>query len=371
MAPGILLLTGAPESSSLDWNHPGLLDTFSAPFSRFAGLDAGGDVVPATPAPATASTEYPSWRSIPLERQHLATGHSQDHGWQEEYQGTSFFTTSAIGSFVEEWSPGAGQTSSFESTAEQALSQFYEQSYERHEDVVPSQIAAASDVGTSFYSIDTSFDATESFFDSPLRPVHGARDIPIAGHLSLLKDIPNASYLNSIHPQTMTVNLIIGIISILPPRAIRTRRGADVELVEILVGDETKSGFGVNFWLPPSSQSAHGSMRNALNGLRPQDVVLMRNVALSSFRGKVYGQSLRGEMTKVHLMYRNRINRTDLGGCYNAADLVSDENLNPQVERTARVKEWVLKFVGVGDGRRKAKGRVSAVMKETLPPDTQ
>jgi hypothetical protein len=177
-------------------------------------------------------------------------------------------------------------------------------------------------------------------------------------------------YLNSIHPQTMTVNLIIGIISIPEPRAIKTRRGAPVELIEVLAGDETKSGFGINFWLS-SSQSAQGDMRSLLSGLRPRDVVLIRNVALSSFRGKVYGQSLRKDMTKVHLLYRNRVDKNDVGGCYSAADLAVDEPAPPQVERTRRVREWVLKFVGAGTAQQKGKGRAFEAVKEVLPPDTQ
>jgi hypothetical protein len=166
----------------------------------------------------------------------------------------------------------------------------------------------------------------------------------------------------------MTVNLIVGIISIPEPRHIKTRRGADVELIEVLVGDETKSGFGISFWL--SSQSTGGDMRTALSGLRPQDIVLMRNVALSSFRDKVYGQSLRKEMTKVHLLYRNRVDKSDIEGFYRAGDLAPDvQRTHPQVEKTKRVREWVMKFVGLGASQRK--GKAFEVVKEALPPDTQ
>jgi hypothetical protein len=183
-------------------------------------------------------------------------------------------------------------------------------------------------------------------------------------------DVPNAVYLSSIYPQTMTVNLIVGIISIPEPRAIRTRQGAGVELIEVLVGDETKSGFGINFWLS-SSPSAHGDTRSILSGLRTRDVVLMRNVALSSFRGEVYGQSLRKEMTKVHLLYRNRVDKNDVGGYYNTADLSGGEPVLPQVEKTRKVREWVLKFVGIGAGPQKGKGPAFEASKEVLPPDTQ
>lgn len=140
-----------------------------------------------------------------------------------------------------------------------------------------------------------------------------------------------------------------------------------MELMEVLAGDETRSGFAVNFWLFPSSQSA---MRAVLEGLRPQDIVLMRNVALSSFNGKVYGQSLRRDMTKVHLLYRNRADKDDTGGCYGGSEL--DRGGNPQLEKTRKVKEWVLRFVGGSKGRGLGtkKGRIEQV-REVLPPDTQ
>jgi hypothetical protein len=165
----------------------------------------------------------------------------------------------------------------------------------------------------------------------------------------------------------MTVNLIVGMISVSEARSIKTRRGVDVELLEVIVGDEAKTGFGINFWLP-SSQAAEGDLRSAVQGLRPQDVVLMRNVALSSFRGKVYGQSLRKGMTKVHLLYRSRIDRTDVAGCYSAAQLNSEDPADRQLEKTRRVREWVLRFIGGGAVQRNGKRKA---LHETLPPDTQ
>ena len=364
MAPGVLIFTGAPLSAALNWEESGLLDTFCEPIARFAGLDRNNDgnrsFVPAT-AETTASFDKPFWRSIPLERQHLTTGLSQLHGYGKEYEGAAFFTASDIIEELSQQPFGASQASSLESV-EQVLSQFYEQSYAIHEDIPSSHIAATAETGASFYtnessSYGTSVDSVRS------------KEIPVAGHLTNLMDIPNANYLNSIYPQTMTVNLIIGIISIPPSRAIRTRRGADVELIEVLVGDETKSGFGVNFWLSSSARSAEGGLRGVLDSLRPQDVVLMRNLALSSFRGKVYGQSLRKEMTKVHLLYRNRIDKIDVSGCYITADLAGEDS-HPQVEKTRRVREWVVRFVGTGPGARKSKNRAEAI-KEVLPPDTQ
>ena len=369
MAPKILVFAGAPLSAALDWDESYLIDSFGEPIAQFAGLDRerGASFVPAT-ADITSSLDNPSWRSIPLERRHLATGLSQTRTEGHDYQGAAFFTVSDIDSFTEDLSQpqyGESQSSSLE-TAEHVLSQFYEQSYAVHEDVPSSQIAATAETGSSLYSNETS-----SYGSSVESSTFARADIPNVGQVTNLKDVPNATYLNSIHPQTMTVNLIIGIISIPPPRSIKTRRGDHVELIEILTGDETKSGFAINFWLS-SSKSADGDMRSILTGLRPQDVVSMRNVALSSFRGKVYGQSLRNNMTKLHLLYRNRIDKADVGGCYSAADLGDGTaDLQLQVQKTRSVREWVLKFVGNGPGpKSKATGRVEAG-REELPPDTQ
>lgn len=362
----MLLLAGAPQSGSLDWEHPGLLQTFSEPFNRFAGCATARDTPISPPALMTAS-----WRSIPLERQHLATGYSQDRAGRGGSQHASFFPSSALASWIKSPSPVLGEVGQIPSWefAEQVLSQFYEQSYARHNSVVSSQLAAASESITSLHNSDTSFNATDSSSNSLVQSSPGAIEIevPISRNLSDLKDIPDSSYLDSIHPQTMTVDLIIGVISVLSPRAIKTRHGTDVQLVEILVGDETKSGFAVNFWLS-ASQTAQGDLKSALHHLRPQDVVLMRNIALCSFQGKVYGQSLRRETTKVHLLYRNTLDWTGPAGRYKADDLLSAERARHQVEKTARVMRWALKFIGAGGAKKDVKNRV---LREVLPLDTQ
>ncbi|KAH9216398.1 hypothetical protein DL95DRAFT_363323 [Leptodontidium sp. 2 PMI_412] len=370
MAPGLVFFTGAPSASSLNWDQDDLLHTFIDPIARFAGLTADS---------ASAPSSHPQWRYLPLDRQHLTTGFTQPEsfnqhqlftGYSQSHEAgeTSFFTASQVESEFFHSQPPDDSFSSTQASISQVLSQFYEESYARHEDVPSSQIAPASEGPASFTSDEFSFNSAS--FDSLFGNSGQKKEVPIAGHLTNLKDIPKAPYLNSIQPQTMTVNLIVGIISMPQPRAIKTRRGADVSLVEVLVGDETRSGFGVNFWLS-ASQPAEGDMKTVLEGLRPQDVVLIRNAALNSFRGKVYGQSLRKEMTKVHLLYRNRVDRTDVGGFYRAGELVAKEGIHPQVEKTRRVREWVFKFVGVGAVKSKGKGKAFEAVDETLPPDTQ
>ena len=370
MASGLVFYTGAPSTKSLDWDQDTLLDSFTDPIAQLVGLATEPKLIPSS---------HPQWRSLPLDRQHLTTGltppedfyqHKIFTGYSQSHEAgeTSFFTTSQVESeFSQSQLPGASVPST-QASISQVLSQFYEESYARHEEVPSSQIAQASEGPSSFTSDE--FSLNSASFESQCQPPGLKKEVPIAGHLTNLKDIPKAPYLGSIQPQTMTVNLIVGIISMPQPRAIKTRRGADVSLVEVLVGDETRSGFGVNFWLS-SSQPTEGDMRTVLEGLRPQDVVLIRNVALNSFRGKVYGQSLRKEMTKVHLLYRNRVDKTDVRGLYRAADLVAKEGTHPQVDKTRRVREWVLKFVGLGIAKTHGKKRAFELVNETLPPDTQ
>jgi len=379
-----LFLTGAPASASLEWDSGSLLETFTAPVARFARLPSSVSNT-ANSSSSFAEPRHAAWRSLDIDRQHLSTGHSQVYMWTEEYRGNAdFFTTSNI-SFASS-SPDLetlqllGDPESSSESIEEMLSQFYEHSFAVHATTASSQIAISESreafnrssfdsIGTSFTSVTDSPSVSSLLERSPIRPA-----IPVGSQIVDLRDIPNAKFLDSIQPQTMTVNIIVGIISVAPPRAIKTRRGAVVEIVELLVGDETKSGFGVNFWLSARSNDSDGGrsvddIRKKLVTIRPQDIVLLRNIALSNFRGKVYGQSLRKEMTKLHLLYRNRIDKTDVGGYYTLGDFDTGKEVHSQLAKTMLVRDWVLRFVGPGAFRRA--GKESEVMKESLPLDTQ
>ncbi|EPE33029.1 hypothetical protein GLAREA_06041 [Glarea lozoyensis ATCC 20868] len=372
MPPKTLLFVGAPESKALKWDEEELYDTFSEPFNRYIdGSEHTNNVLLPLTSTSFSGIAIPQWRSLTLERGHLTTGMSQDHGWQPEYRGASFFTVSDINSFVEEYTQKTsfGDHQSSVESVDQILSQFYEESYARHEEIASSQLRAASDTTNSSVSQadTTSFNSIESYNDS--QPTH-PKDIPKSGPLSSLQEFPNARYLNAIHPQVFTVNLVVGIISVPSPRSIRTRRGMNVELIETLVGDDTKSGFGINFWL--SSKNDDNGLRASIESLRPQDVVLMRNVALSSFRDKVYGYSLRKGLTKVYLLHRSRVDRKDHGGCYSTSDLrrATGGMDNAQIMKAKIVREWVLRFVG-GTNSRPSRHQQASSHHETLPPDTQ
>ena len=159
-------------------------------------------------------------------------------------------------------------------------------------------------------------------------------------------------------------------MSLPTPRVVATGRRwgreKQSELVEILVGDETKSGFGITLWL-----SENSDMRKQLQHLRLRDIVLFRNVALGSYRDQVHGQNLRGGITKVDLLYGRTMDAGDGGrrAFYAARDVNNDMGRNasdPQLMKIRKVKEWMDTFVY---DQSDAGGIVRTGPR--LPPDTQ
>ncbi|KAK7744256.1 hypothetical protein SLS53_003777 [Cytospora paraplurivora] len=328
----LIILTGAPESDRLDWTSPDLLQTFLDPIARFAHLQPQAEaLIPPIPAEHQhrhqrhdkSNLDLAVWRSLPLQRTHVPTGFSQQHDLNlvGHFPSSADFLTTAGISF-EAASQGLSQEDAEEESS-RLLGEFYEHSFAVHHHLPSSQLVphsqsqgqgkglggarvgaeaeaeshAGSGVGANATSLSSGEQQEEDSatilagdttmaVKAPFRPgVRGRED-----HLSDLEDIPPASYILSTMPQTITVTLIVGIISIAAPRTVETRYGTAQTLVEVLVGDETKSGFSVTFWLSGADGGPGGGV---LAGLRGQDVVLMQNVALNVFRGKVYGGSLR------------------------------------------------------------------------------
>ncbi|KAH9240356.1 hypothetical protein K456DRAFT_1826128 [Colletotrichum gloeosporioides 23] len=334
--PRILIFAGAPEA---DWSAT------------------------SPPAPASTSTPPgPAWRSLALQRAPLVTGYSQHHGLPSAFRPPAhFFSLSVDATAAESQSVSASQ---------ELLSQFYDHSLALHHDVPSSQLPLPTQSQSQLQSQSfetTVTDSADSFDDTTtsIRP-----PVTTLHHLSDLEDIPEAPALLRLAPQTVTVNLIAGVISVSPSRAITTRWGTELALVEVLLGDETRAGFGVTFWLAPAAKSAPGT--TLPSELRRQDVVLMQNVALHVFRGKVYGQSLRKGLTRTTVLYRRRMGEGDEGGYYRRKDLESqgEGRAHPQLVKTRRVWEWVLSFVG-GEARTESKGKGTKRGWDLPPDDTQ
>lgn len=419
MTGKILILTGAPESRRLNWADSELLATFQSSIAQFALLQP-----PPTSSSSSQLLNVPQekdhhaeksvldlavWRSLPLHRTHIHTGFSQQHDLQfvGRFPSSADFLTTADISFQ----AASSQDASTQEESEEAsrlLTELYEHSLAVHDDLASSQLLPHVSQGHASVDETTSFDADDSLASrdddddddtslltkegsynttvlpkTPLKPAWGLCSAA-AQRLTDLQDIPSAKVLVGLMPQTVTVNLIVCIISIAAPRIVETRYGHTSTLVEVLVGDDTKSGFSVTFWLSgetgnTANNDKTGNGYGVLAGLRPQDIVLMQNVALNVFRNKVYGGSLRRDITKVHLLFRGRlVGEEDMGGYYSRADLaarrtrVGQLQQNSQLEKTKKVREWVLDFVGggspvaashVGKGsKRKRKG------KERAPP---
>ncbi|KAI0537393.1 hypothetical protein GGR58DRAFT_471806 [Xylaria digitata] len=359
----VMIFAGAPEGHTLDWSAPGLLNHFLDPIASFAHLEASLESsLRETSFLSTPDTAV--WRSISLHREQLPTGFSQTHAIAHLYPGSPGFFTTLSRSF--------DMTSDISEDVldQQIIDKFYDHSVAIHGDVPSSQLPSRS-----FATEDSSFDTTDDLYDEgstqvddAATEIRGLRESEVR-HLSDLEDLPDAKYLLSISPQTMTVNLIVGIISIAEPRTVRTRWGTTKSLIELLVADETKSGFSVTFWMSSEPSEANALVRS----LRRQDVVLLRNVALSVFMKKVHGHSLRKGQTKIDLLHRRRIDKDDIGGIYSMRDVTSTRRAHPQLTKTRKVWEWFLHFVGDGGtslGKRRHNGK--PIRRWDMPPeDTQ
>jgi hypothetical protein len=338
MVSKILILAGAPESNALDWSADGLLSHFEDSISRFVSVDPCNRVPRAT----TSTPKHAAWRSLPLDRANIPTGFTQQfpinfyYGPDETVFGPSpeFLTTASFSALSDD----AGDDGEHDTV----LSQLYEHSIAIHEALPSSQLVPQSTgQASSFLSDDTgSFVSGDG---SQPGSIKGPVLFRGSDLLHDLKNIPSAAYLTKIRPHTLTCNLIVGIISISQPRAVKTRWGATKYLAEVLVGDDSKAGFAITYWLPYDSVE-----ESRLGGLRPRDIVLVQSVALNVFTNKVYGSSLRKDLTKVHLLYRMKLDSRDTGGYYNTADLASTGTVHPQLAKTRRVRDWVLNFVGRG-----------------------
>lgn len=393
----MIILAGAPASAKLDWSEKSLSSSESMHLESVA-----------SPLSPTSKAFGAQWRQIttqrlqmrpilpklnidPLPSQNELTKGDAEFFSADEYIGTQ---TPVSDISTSESQPSASGGSA-DSTSE-ALSDYYEHSFTIHEAIPSNQLS-----GFSEYTPGTpTYESNEEMF--PMTPINGGGIIrtpsqrrlsqaPRPKHLSDLEDIPNAKYLSSIQPQTMTVNLIVGIISIAPPRTVMTGqkygKPRPTELVEMIVGDDTKTGFSITMWLPremrvnwkdganAAPEGSRSVLRRSLRFMRPRDVVLLQNVALSSFQGKVHGQSLKGDVTKIDLLFRKKVDDDDLCGIYSVSNLRTATGKDPQVLKVKKVRDWMTEFVGdrgspapKGRRRRGLDGRLGYGF---LPDDTQ
>lgn len=375
----IVLLTGAPLSKSLDWADASLCCSLQKCFMERDGK------APYLP-PSSSAIARPAWRQLPLEVKHLPSGLTQlVHDVREESQRTdeetSFLTVTDISVLSDSINENSSQDFHSSGSSDDALTQFYEHSYAIHEELPTTNIFSLDSIqDESVFSIAESNQENRQEQKAENLEQIIVNSKPRSLNVTSLKDIPNSSVIRRLNPSTMSVDMIIGILSISPPRLIRTKKyGRLVELVEMIVADETKSGFGITIWLPVSKATSTkppqgGDLRSSVVNLRPQDIVLTRNVALESFRGKVYGQSLRKGVTKLDLLYRTVVDAYDQPGAYSWDELNRSTD-DPQLVKVKQLNEWLMSFVGVGKRRSSdGSGKTRRSVKQgwpRLPADTQ
>ncbi|KAI4243129.1 MAG: hypothetical protein L6R40_003679 [Gallowayella cf. fulva] len=305
MPPRTIIYTGAPLSASLSFSEAHLTAPLQSAFlpSPPSTSSAEGRTIILDPS---ASAHGPHWRHLPLERQHLPTGLTQATNPDFRYDPlepegleTSFLSTtdlSHISNSDDESataSHSAGASTDNGEGKEEVLTQFYEHSFAIHNEIPSSRVLPAdsflspttnpsTQLSASSSSSLADEDSTDYSFDGTLNPPHKtARMNLLAVSVMDVCQIPTEAYLRSIEPQTMSVNLLVGIIAVPAPRTVVTRRaGREVQLIELVVGDETRAGFGINIWLS-TSRAATGmvdaGLREQMEGLRTRDVVVMRN----------------------------------------------------------------------------------------------
>ncbi|KAJ6084082.1 hypothetical protein N7486_010882 [Penicillium sp. IBT 16267x] len=349
MAPKMIFLVGAPLPGNLDWDHDELLNAPVLPFH-----DADTSTSTRTEHQAYPGQDSIKWRIL----QPLSSEAVDDHyAFYWGPKDPNFLTSHQLIN-------ADNETSDEDDTA---LSQFYDHSFAIHETSEISASDLREDLTQELDSIEAA--------DSPSKELFPLPPLRINGPLRNLKDIPSARDLQAIVPQTISVNLVVGVIAVHPPRRVVTRQWKkELDITELVVGDETRAGFGVNFWLPalvPADQTVAKTEKTdglgrSLARLRPQDIVLLRTVGLGSFRDQVYGQSLRGGMTQVDLLHRPS---TDAGG---ELDKVLPTNVQGDLPHKVRkVREWILRYVGTDGVGGTSQARMPETERGRLPPDTQ
>jgi len=344
----LIILAGAPRVHELSWDDETLNWDLQTPIKRFLGEQ--GRTTASQPSQLSTTIDLlPKWRSVSFDLfDPMGRDDANDEGLQHAarflYSEEENLATEAVG---------------------QERLQFLEHSLALINELESSNIAGPGDstLSSSANSIAaTSFSlTTNSSFSASSASKLSTNVIPdlnLTGEVTDLKRIPNAAHIARIHPQTVTVNVIAAVISIAPPRTVKLRKrpGNEVEIVELLLGDETRAAFSVSFWLIPaeSQQKPAADLREALKVLGTGDVVLIQHVALNVWKGCVYGQSLSRRFAR---------NSTALDVLNNAHNLPT-----AMKAKLNRVQGWKDNFIGAKSNPPKTLG---VEREDELPPDTQ
>ena len=364
-------LTGAPTALSLSWIQEELLNELLPQFSRFMSGESSKK-----PDPDVSLLSWPSWRTITTvhllnSRPTMIEDNERENLYNDVLSRDPRNLTGAEG---------------HHSLTRYGDNEDLEQPFVVHEFCQASQVTPVSQCHTDLSLFNRSnydsFAECEGIDHSAMSnaALLEMQTFPTRELLTDLCALPNANYLRRISPGTITVDILVGILDISPPRRVAVRRQGssyEMDIVEVYVRDETQAGLKISIWLKPEARtgSIYSSvgLRPLIARLRKGDIVFFKHIALRSYRGEVCGQSLSSERypdigTKLALLSRRE------GLNWGAVARDSLENLSTiHAAKLDRVQSWVAQFLGMSsaradNGRSKPK---KVFENEELPDDTQ
>jgi hypothetical protein len=213
----IIFLTGAPDLSEVTDSRVQLLDALVPALNRFVNPASTRHIPDLTP-----SHPWPCWRALQTGQDALES-HTEKRKHQPAQEHLSFLSTGSA------------------NTQDGVNHHFLEHS-------LAAFTSGAKLPQTELASNNTSFDSTfaqESFLSDVAADAEElfirTTDVPTS--FTNLSGLPTAMQLEKCYPQTVTVNLVVGIISLAPARTIHLRRlPHTMQLIEVIVGDETRTG---------------------------------------------------------------------------------------------------------------------------------
>jgi hypothetical protein len=378
------MLNGAPLSEHLDFSEASLLATEKC--NAF-------NILTEMTVTAEESTPALKWRSLSTKNTRLRTGWSQPYlpgSTQRSDISLSIPNVQRSSPLPQDDTTNPDYTmASFEDPSI-AVDDFLEHSLAFHDTLLSSQVLQDDANHTTLDSSSfptTSFGTTISDFSSPSKLVNEHTLIlQVSSKMTItpLNSLPSAQYLRSIYPQTPTPNFLCALTANPEQREVFVRKGGyKMNLWEVTVADDTLSNLKITFWLRPPRESnneqihAQNLLLQTLQSIKVGDILLLRNIALTSFRETVFGQSLNPAITRARtgidvLMRSSGISVGQLGSLP-----------APVVEAFMRVKKWAkAHIVSDNAGAKKRKGSATKQDKTTkrtfgnhdfdnsMPPDT-
>lgn len=371
---------GAPPCASLDFSPEALLTPDEA--ARF--------LRPGTLTTDISQREALKWRCVVDKEERLRSEWSQPYLPCSGFRGTGSNNSFSVPGTGASFEADPGDTTNLDTvlTIDEAPidnSDFMYQSLILHDALLSSQIAVTDAVDPSTDSqsfVGMSFNSISSVDGDSLRDSKTEGPIlqvPATLKLTALGALPSSAHLRRIYPQTLTPNLLCVLTAPPEDREVFVKKGGyKMRLREITVADDTKNDFKITFWQKPSRDGeSQNDLGRTLQRVKTGDILLLRNIALNTFRDDVYGQSLNPSIARVQTTIE--VLKSGRG--------ISNRQLgtlpSPVVAAFMRVKKWATSHIAseIPSHKRKDESqrstrsskrslRSSNSHDEVLPPDT-